>query len=98
KCPELGWGARHVRGLAVRVEDAATRQRLRLCWYAEEVSSLFSRILMLLVAQAALLLVSAVFCAGVSGLVAPTGETPTQALESAVLGLGTLCAWPLVVA
>jgi hypothetical protein len=30
RCPDLGWGARRVSGLAVRVEDSAARQRLRV--------------------------------------------------------------------
>jgi tetratricopeptide (TPR) repeat protein len=94
KCPELGWGARHVTGLAVRAEDAAGRQRLRQCWYAEEVGGQVRRMLLLLAVQAALLFVLAVFCAGLTSFNAPTGETPLQALSSAGLGLGLLYAWP----
>ncbi|HZT79631.1 MAG TPA: tetratricopeptide repeat protein [Gemmataceae bacterium] len=95
RCPELGWGARHVTGVAVRVADADAGKRLRLRWYAEEVSALFNRLLLLLVLQAALLFTAAAFCAGVSHLEAPTGETPKEALASAGLAIGLLYTWPV---
>jgi tetratricopeptide (TPR) repeat protein len=82
--------------LAVRVEDAAARRRLRLCWYAEEISSLFTRALLLLVIQALLHLLVAVAGARVSPLEVPTGETPSKVLTSAGLGLGLLYAWPVI--
>jgi tetratricopeptide (TPR) repeat protein len=96
KCPEMGWGARHVSGLAVRVEDADARNRLRLRWYGEEVGAVVKRLLLLLVIQAVLLLVATAFCAGMSRMHAATGETPAQALASAWQWLGVLYAWPLV--
>ena len=96
KCPDLGWGGARVSGLAIRVEDPAARQRLRLRWYGEEVSGLVKRVLLLLVLQAALLFLSAVFCTGVTALSLATGETLPQALASAGLGLGLVFAWPLV--
>jgi tetratricopeptide (TPR) repeat protein len=95
-CPELGWGARNVSGLAVRVEDADARKRLRLRWYAEEVRGLVNRMLLLVVLQAALLFLAHVFCAGVSGLDVATGETRSEAVGSALLGLGLISVWPLV--
>ena len=48
KCAEMGPGARTVSGVAVRVEDAADRPRLRLRWFAEEVAALTNRMLLLL--------------------------------------------------
>jgi tetratricopeptide (TPR) repeat protein len=95
KCPEGGWGARHVSGLAVRVEDADARRRLRLRWYGEEVGALVNRTLLLLGLQAALLFLAATVCAAGAGLQQPTGETRSEALQSAALGLGLLYAWPL---
>jgi hypothetical protein len=95
KCPERARGAHEARGLAVRVEDPAARDRLRRCWYSEEVRSLCNRTLLLLVLQAACLFLLAVFC-GLGALQAPSGETPSQALASVGVGLGMLYAWPLV--
>jgi tetratricopeptide (TPR) repeat protein len=95
RCPDLGWGARLVNGWAVRVADAADRQRLRLRWYGEEVSALVNRLLLLLVLQAALLFGVGVFCAGGSKLHVPTGETREEALASAGLGLAVWFGWPL---
>jgi hypothetical protein len=95
KCPEVGWGARHVSGLAVRVEDATGRQRLRRRYYAEECSALVNRLLVLLVLQAALLFVVGVFCAGATRFHEATGETLPEALASTGLGLGLFYAWPL---
>jgi Tfp pilus assembly protein PilF len=94
--PEVGWGARHATGVAIRVEDAAARQRLRQHWHVEEVDSLLARVLLLLAIQAVLLLVFVVFCAGQSGFTTATGQTPQEALASAGMGLGLLYAWPLV--
>jgi tetratricopeptide (TPR) repeat protein len=96
KCPEMGWGARHVSGLAVRVEDADAQKRLRLRWYGEEVGSLIKRLLLLLLLQGVLLLLVTTFCAGMSQLHEATGETPAQALTSAWQGLAVVYAWPLV--
>jgi len=96
KGPETAGGNRHVSGVAIRVEDAADRQRLRLTWYAEEVSSLVNRSLLLLVVQAVTLLVLSVFCAGANPWHVPTGETMAKALVSGGLGLGLLFAWPVL--
>jgi tetratricopeptide (TPR) repeat protein len=96
KLPELAWRARQVSGLAVRVEDAGERQRLRLCWYAEEIASLCNHLLVLLILQAVLLFLMGVVCSRLSPLDAPSGETPTERLMAAALGLAMLCAWPLV--
>src|SRR5207244_1911459 len=87
---------RSVSGLAVRVDDAKARQRLRLRWYAEEVCGLVNRVLLLLIFQSALLFVAVVFCAGLTRFHPATGETVPQALVSAGLGLGLVFAWPLV--
>jgi hypothetical protein len=95
RCPEFGWQAYHVSGSAVRVEDAADRQRLRRCWYAEEVAAVASRLLLLLAAQAGLLLLAFMFCAGALGLPAATGQTPVEVLASSGLILGLFHAWPL---
>jgi tetratricopeptide (TPR) repeat protein len=95
KVNDSAGGARHASGVAVRVEDADARRRLRRRWYAEEAGALASRMLVLLVLQAALLFLLGVFCAGVSSLVAPTGETTQQALASGGLGIGLLYGWPL---
>jgi tetratricopeptide (TPR) repeat protein len=96
KCPEFGPGGCHVSGSAVRVEDVADRERLRRCWYAEEVAALVNRMLLLLAVQAGLLLLASMFCAGVSRLHEATGETPLQALTSSGPALGLFYAWPLV--
>jgi tetratricopeptide (TPR) repeat protein len=96
RCPDLGWGARHVQGLAVRVEGAEARNRLRLRWYAEEVGALVNRLLLLLIIQAALLVLVSVIGPGGSGFAVPTGEMPSEALAAAGLGLGLLFAWPFV--
>jgi tetratricopeptide (TPR) repeat protein len=96
KCPELGWGARCVSGLAVRVADAADRQRVRLRWYREEVGALVNRLLLLVGIQAAVLFVAAVFRAGVSPFHPATGEALPEALRWAGLGLALVAGWPLV--
>jgi tetratricopeptide (TPR) repeat protein len=95
RCPDAGWGACHVSGTAVRVEDADERKRLRLRWYAEEVCALVNRMLLLLAVQAVVLGVMASFGAAVSPLDPPSGETRSQALRTAALGLGLVCGWPL---
>jgi tetratricopeptide (TPR) repeat protein len=93
---EGGLAARHGRGLAVRVEDADARKRLRLRWYAEELGALAKRVLLLLVLQAVLLFLLASICARVSAFQEPTGETSSEAIASAGLALGLLYAWPLL--
>jgi tetratricopeptide (TPR) repeat protein len=96
RCADMGAGARHVSGMAVRVEDADGRQRLRLRWFAEAVNALVHRALLLLVIQAILLFLVNVFCVGISGLNRATGETQAQALASTGLALGLVYVWPLV--
>jgi hypothetical protein len=95
KCPELGWGARRVSGLAIRVQDADDRKRLRWKWYAEEVSALTNRILALVLILACLHLVAAVYLPGKSRFVVATGLTPSEWLASVGGVLGLLFAWPL---
>jgi tetratricopeptide (TPR) repeat protein len=94
--PDLGWGARCVRGLAVRIEDPAGRQWLRTRYYGEQVCGLVKRSFLLLVVLAALLFVSAVFCTGMTRFNPATGETVPEAVASAGPALGLLFAWPLV--
>ncbi|HEV3081469.1 MAG TPA: tetratricopeptide repeat protein, partial [Gemmataceae bacterium] len=96
KCREMGWNACLISGLAVRVDDPFDRQRLRLRWYDEEVSTLVNRMLLLLIIQAAMLFLGAVFCVGASKLQIATGHTLPQALASAGLGLGLIYSWPVV--
>jgi hypothetical protein len=96
KCPEFGSSGCHVSGSAVHVEDAADRQRLRRCWYAEEVAALVHRMLLLLVIQVGVLLLGSMFCVGVSPLSGATGQTPLQVLASSAQSLGLFWAWPLV--
>jgi tetratricopeptide (TPR) repeat protein len=96
KCPEMGWRACRLSGLAVRVEESEDRQRLRLRGYAEKVDALVKRILLVLAIQAALLTFSEVVCASFSPFYVPTGQTPEQALVSVGQGLGLIYAWPLV--
>jgi tetratricopeptide (TPR) repeat protein len=96
RCREIGWSARSVSGLAVRVEDADARKRLRLKWYAEEVNALVNRLLLLLGIQVVLLFLASMVATSVPGLQAPTGETPAEALTAVSLGLGLLYTWPLV--
>jgi hypothetical protein len=90
--PELGWGARQASGLAIRVEDAESRDRLRRKWYAEEVGALVNLVLLLLLGHAGFLTLMVLLAAG-SGWPPPAGWTLSQALG---LGLGVLYAWPLV--
>jgi tetratricopeptide (TPR) repeat protein len=96
KCPDMGWGARHVSGLAIRVQDEDARKQLRLRWYGEEVSALVKRMLILLAVQAGLLFVAAVFCTGAATLSVPTGETMPELLKSAGLGVGMVSVGPLI--
>jgi tetratricopeptide (TPR) repeat protein len=96
KCRELGPGARHVAGTAVRVEDAAVRERLRRRWFGEEVAALVRYTLILLAVQAGLILLAGLFCANATGFNPPTGETPLESLKSAGVGLALVYAWPLV--
>jgi tetratricopeptide (TPR) repeat protein len=96
KCPELGRGTRRVNGLAIRVQDADDRKRLRGKWYAEEVSALFNRMLALVLIQGCLLFLAMAFLPGTSRFVAATGETRSESLTSAGVALGLFFAWPLV--
>lgn len=96
KCPELGWGACQTGGTLVRLEDADSRKRLRLRFYAEQVQALALRLFWLLFAQGVVLFVVSVFFQG-SSLQMPTGETLAAALVSASLGFVALFLWPFVV-
>jgi tetratricopeptide (TPR) repeat protein len=96
KVPEMGPGARKVTGLAVRVADGEDRNRLRWKWYAEEVSSLTRGMLILLVIQACLLFLVMAYAPGKSRFLAATGETPSESIASAALGLGLVYSWPLI--
>jgi hypothetical protein len=78
KCPDMGPGARTVSGVAVRVEDAGDRPRLRLRWFAEEVAALTNRMLLLVAIQAALLFGAATLFAGGSALQPATGKTGAE--------------------
>ena len=60
KCSEMGWRARQVTGLAVRVEDGDAQKRLRWKWYAEEVSALTRGMLVILVVQVTLFFLSGI--------------------------------------
>jgi tetratricopeptide (TPR) repeat protein len=95
RCPEVGMRGRTVSGLAVRVDNPADRDRIRLRWYSEEVYALCNSILLLLVAQAALLFLASYVCAGAARFEMPTGETATEALISNALALAMVYAWPL---
>jgi hypothetical protein len=88
KCPEMVWGAREVRGVAVRVEDADARRRLRWRWFREEVGALVNRMLLLVVLLGALLLVSGALCVGATRFNVATGETTEEALVSTAWALG----------
>jgi tetratricopeptide (TPR) repeat protein len=96
KCREVGPGARHVTGTAVRVEVAAAREQLRRRWFGEEVAALVRHTLILLAVQAGLLLLSGVFCAKLTKFNPPTGETPLESLQTMGLGLALVFAWPVV--
>jgi tetratricopeptide (TPR) repeat protein len=96
KCPEMGRGARRVSGLAIRVPDADDRRRLRWKWYAEEVSALVNRMLTLILIQGGLLFFAITSLTGKSRFIAATGETFSESLVSAGLGLGLFFACPLV--
>jgi tetratricopeptide (TPR) repeat protein len=96
RCTEMGWNARHVSGVAVHVEGADARRRLRLRWYAEEVGAVVNRMLLLLAIQMALLFLASVVCAGTSILSVPTGETPSEVLASSLLWLGVFYTWPVL--
>jgi tetratricopeptide (TPR) repeat protein len=96
KCTTMGAPARNVMGLAVRVEDPAARERMRTCWFAEEVSAVVKRMLLILVLQAVLVFVANVFCAGRSAFISATGETEAEAMASVATWMGVFFGWPLV--
>src|SRR5262249_11370786 len=79
KCADMGWGAREASGVAIRVEDAGARRRLRWRWFREAVGALVIRMLVLLVLQGALLFLVGVACAGMSRFHVATGETTEEA-------------------
>ena len=97
KCPEMGWRARQVSGLAVRVDDADSRKRLRWKWYAEEVSALTRGMLVLLALEVFLGFVAVAYLPGKTRLIAATGETFAASMESAAWSLALFYGWPLVV-
>jgi tetratricopeptide (TPR) repeat protein len=96
KCPDLGWGACQMTGTLIRLEDADARKRMRLRFYAEQVSSLVKDMLLLLSVQAVILFLFAVFCISPASLQVPTGQKLADALASTGLGLGMFVAWPFV--
>jgi tetratricopeptide (TPR) repeat protein len=98
KCPEVGWGARQITGLAARVADLDAQKRLRWIWYAEEVSALTNGMLLLIVIEAALSFVALVFLSGKSHVLSATGETIAESIASAGLGLALLFSWPVILA
>lgn len=95
--PELGFGARQVWGSAIRVDDAAERERLPQRWYFEQVCSLANRMLVLLFVYAAFLTLVLVLLTGGDSLNVPSRESPKENLLNAVLGLGLLYGWPIAV-
>jgi tetratricopeptide (TPR) repeat protein len=95
KIREPGRNARHVSGLAVRVDDEPARQRLRMCWYGAEARATANRLLLLLALDAVFLFLAGALGGGVAPLEMPTGETPSQAAARAGLGVGLVFAWPL---
>jgi hypothetical protein len=96
RCPELGWGARQVSGVAIQVEDPDDRKRMQLKFYSEEVLAQVKRMALLVVSQAALLFLSVVFCTGKTSLQVPTGEKLSEALESACWGVAIISGWPML--
>jgi tetratricopeptide (TPR) repeat protein len=94
--PDLGWSARQVSGLVVRVPDADSRNRLRLTWYAEEVRALVKRMFLLLILQTSLLLLVAGLGPGITNFQAPTGETASEWFKTSALWIGLFFSWPLV--
>ena len=96
KCRDVGWGARRVTGLAVRVDDDDDRKRLRWKWYAEEVSGLTRGMLLLLVIEASLYFLVSAFLSGKSRWISATGETASESIVSAGLGLGLVYAIPAI--
>jgi tetratricopeptide (TPR) repeat protein len=95
--PEMGLGARQVSGLAIRAADADARERLRWKWYAEEVSALSGRMLILLGITAVLIFVGIAYLTGKSNMLPATGETRSESVTSAALVAGLFFAWPLFV-
>jgi tetratricopeptide (TPR) repeat protein len=98
KFTESGRALVQMNGLAIRAADPAAAEQLGRCSYAEQLSSLVKRVLFLVVGQAALLLVATVFCTGAARFNGATGETPSEALTSAGLGIGAIYGGPLVLA
>jgi tetratricopeptide (TPR) repeat protein len=79
------------------IANAEDAQLLRQRHYADQVRVVGNHMLLLLLAQTALLVLLNVLDLGKSTLNTPTGETPFQALISTVLWMAALFAWPLVV-
>ena len=96
KCRDVGWGARQVTGLAVRVADDDALKRLRWKWYAEEVSGLTRGMLLLLVIEASMYFLVTAFLSGKTRWLSATGETTSESIMSAGLALGLVYALPAI--
>jgi tetratricopeptide (TPR) repeat protein len=96
KTRDMGSGSYHARGLAVRIDDANARRRLRVLCYDEGVSTLVKRALVLLALQAVLLFLGGVVCAGASRFHVPTGETLSEEMLSTGMSLALIYSWPLL--
>jgi tetratricopeptide (TPR) repeat protein len=96
KLPEMESGTRQVGGLAVRVEDADERKRVRWTWYTEEVKVLVNRTLWLVLTAGLLLFLAAAFLPGKTYMMPATGESNSQAIGSAGLAVGIFFGWPLL--
>jgi tetratricopeptide (TPR) repeat protein len=96
KLPEMESGTRQVSGLAVRVEDADERKRLRWTWYTEEVKALVKRMLWLVLTAGLLTFLTAAFLPGKTSMMPATGESTSQAIEAAGLSAGIFFGVPLL--
>src|SRR5262249_40003563 len=85
-----------VRGRVVRVEDDDARRRLHSAWYSEQLSSVVKRMLLLVVIQGSLLFLITGFLTGRAHWIAATGETLSESLTSAGVGVAVFYAWPLL--
>jgi hypothetical protein len=95
--PELGWGPRQVSGVAVRLENPEDGKRLQVKFCSEEVLSLVKRLLLLLVAQAASVLLVGMLHRGPEALQESVGaDAWPNALSWAPWIFGSAALWPLV--